>query len=69
MQGHKYKWLLVFPFKNYSAAFAFLKLIFNFSLLFLLKPFITGANGTEVPESPTEIFHSTVALCFKPKYL
>lgn len=34
MQGHKHKWLLVFPLKNYSAAFAFLKLILNFSLYF-----------------------------------
>lgn len=32
MQGHKQKWLLVFPLKNFSAAFAFLKLIFNFPL-------------------------------------
>lgn len=69
MQGHKCKWLLVFPLKNYSAAFTFLKLIFILRYFsFLFKPFIAGANGTEIPESPTEIFHSTVALCFKPKY-
>lgn len=40
-----------------------------FVIFFLFKPFIAGANGTEAPESPIEISHSTVALCFKPKYL
>lgn len=69
MQGHKYKWLLDFPLKKFSAALTFLKLIFIFHYFFLFKPFIVGINGTEAPESPTEIFHPTVALCFKLKYL
>lgn len=39
--------------------------MFHYFLLF--QPFIVGINGTEAPESPTEILRPTVALCFKPK--
>lgn len=45
-----------FPLKNFSAAFTFLKLMFIFHYFLLHKPFIVGVNGTEAPESPTEIF-------------
>lgn len=58
-----------FPLKNFSAAFTFLKVMFIFHYLLLHKPFIVGVNGTEAPESPTEISHPTVALCFKLRYL
>lgn len=69
MQGHKYKWLLVFSLKIYSAAFAFLKLILNFSLYFSYLSPSLQVQMVLKSQKVLEISHSTVALCFKPKYL
>lgn len=39
--------------------------MFIFHYFLLHKPFIVGVNGTEAPESPTEIFSSYSSFMFQ----